>query len=1394
MSDMGKILSQVAKLDGENYTTWSESCMLMLEAYGYDNILTGQGPADKSSETGTRDKCLRAILLMSMNECTRDALKSHNTAPDVWNAAKKKFGTPSRMIVAQLKKEFYGDILEGQGIQLFINKKKELMMKLKNANQDVSTDIVDAVLVGVRHCFESVVENCEQIQGLTLAILEERLLNAEEARSIMANAKLETANRVMASKDLTCQKCGKAGHQVQQCWQNKVCTFCKKVGHLEKRCFQRRNADRAQVAELEDEINTSFHVSTYNRFTRLRNEPEIIADSGASNHMTGKISNFKTYRRMSNRQKIKVANGDLIDVAGKGIKRFPFLIPMHAETLHAPRLGDMTLFSISAAVKGGNLFKFDEHGCTLCDNQGNIVGTGRLKNKVYVMNTTCDQEIAQTASLKSNNKLKLWHYRLGHRNEPDLIRMHNTGIVTGMNIEGAYAKTPCHDCALFKAAKRSFPKVRAEQAHDVFEVFHSDLCGPLPVPSLQGARHFVTYVDSKSKYRVTKLLLQKNHQEEIFKQLQAWSERQVGRKLKMLRADNGGEFLSSSFQRYLSQQGIEFQSTIAGCSAQNGLVERSHYTLLNMARTMLGHANLPGKFWGTAVIYATNILNMLPHPNDHSITPYEMVHKVKPSVKMFKVFGCDAYAMPRKPGNKLSNRSGLMIFVGMADSQKGWKLYDPSTNKTNTFYHVAFHEMSFECCKRLSAQFASDNLSWFDLLANVHDLTKLAADERPTQNDESANIQDVDVEDIRSGIQENVQGGDADVVEEHGNKNSESCQSPPRELRRSGRIRTKPKDFWRVHKDNTGTDNETEALELANAVGIPIDIKACQIDMPNSFEQAMQGPYAEFWRNAASKEFSSLIQQGTWTPATLPQGRKAIGCKWVFKVKAKANGAVDKFKARLVIKGFSQRPGIDYNETFAPVAHQVSLRMILALAAQRSLELRQLDVVGAYLNGTVDEEIYMTLPKEFQKPDEGSVVRLCKALYGLKQAGMVWNRAIDCFLTDELGFHRTVADPCLYTRNHAPDIMLLAIYVDDILIAHNNSSVANGIVTQIAAKFDITDLGQPAKLLGMRIQRDGITGDIVLDQEYYISETMDRFNMRDCNPADTPHGVGHYLTSDMCAVTRDEFNHMKHTPYKELVGSLNYICTMTRPDIATAVGVLCRFAANPGEQHWNAAKRVLRYLSGTRTFGLKYRKSNDGRDDLVGYSDSDWAGDPETRRSTSGFVFIMANGPVSWKSKRQRVVSTSSVEAEYVALYGAVREAAWMRTLLCELGFAPAKATPIFEDNNGCIAISKNRRTDERTKHIDVKYHFTRQKVECGDVSIEPCGTAQMIADSLTKPIDTKKFLWCRQAMGVLQTSTTGDSLRGRVEIDTLPPDAYMRRPNAEHRRLRTPDGVTEME
>jgi transposase InsO family protein len=521
---------------------------------------------------------------------------------------------------------------------------------------------------------------------------------------------------------------------------------------------------------------------------------------------------------------------------------------------------------------------------------------------------------------------------------------------------------------------------------------------------------------------------------------------------------------------------------------------------------------------------------------------------------------------------------------------------------------------------------------------------------------------------------------------------------------------------------------------------------------PRNLKEALMGRERAEWLAACKRELRSLREHGTWELTQLPRGRKAIGTKWVFRRKLEADGTT-RYKARLVAQGFSQREGVDYNETFAPVLHYKTLRVFLALVAVLDLELKHLDVETAFLNAKVKEEIYVRQPEGFEEVDFDLVCKLIKSLYGIKQAPHEWHEDFDQSIIS-LGYRRCQSDTCVYvkiSKNGKPIIHCL--FVDDLFSACDKEDLEEMEADRsaLSRKYKVKDLGDAKLVLGMGVTRNRATKELWLDQEQYLLKLLQRHGMEECRSAASPMEVGHRLRKeeeDGMKKSSERHEYGTREEYRSVVGGLLYAALSTRPDIAYQASVLSRFLTDPHPHHWAAAKRVLRYLRGTAALGLKFGGEAAGADGQSGggvelgpvYCDADWAGDEETRRSTTGFVVMLGGGAVSWQSKRQQTVALSSAEAEYMAAAAATQETVWVRTLLAELGYAQRTPTTLLCDNQAAIAMVSNAVHHSRTKHIDLRHHFIREQATAGSVRVQWVSTTDQAADLLTKPLGRQPF------------------------------------------------------
>jgi len=530
-----------------------------------------------------------------------------------------------------------------------------------------------------------------------------------------------------------------------------------------------------------------------------------------------------------------------------------------------------------------------------------------------------------------------------------------------------------------------------------------------------------------------------------------------------------------------------------------------------------------------------------------------------------------------------------------------------------------------------------------------------------------------------------------------------------------------------------------KAFPATEIAGIPI---------PQTYQQAINDPkYGNRWKAAVLEEIISLMENGTWEEVLRPKDANTVDSKWVFTIKTKPDGTVERFKARLVARGFTQVHGIDYNETFAPTVRMDTLRLFLATVAAEDLECFHYDIKNAFTESPLKEQILLKQP-EGVHVKKGHVLKVLRSLYGLKQAARDWN----LLMKKELlawGFVQSLADPCMFV--HKERKIRILVYVDDVLAAAKEQSQTEWFWKKLSARFNAKNLGEVHKVLGVRVTRDRKHHTIFLDQEQYLRAVLDKFGMSSRKHKDKKIPSADY-TSFRLATDND--TRIDTTEYQQGIGSLMFAMVLTRPDIAFTLGKLSQYMSDPAEHHGYALKNLLRYLRSTVSMKLRYGPGG-AHSQFVIYSDADWASDIVDRKSVSGSTAMFYGGPISWSSKKQRSVATSSCESEYMALSTCCKQGQWIAQVFRDLGFPKyigkdTNKVQMLGDNQGAIALTKNPHLHERSKHIDVCYHFVRDLAEQGKLDVAYVPTADMVADGMTKPLQRVAFERFKNQLGVI--------------------------------------------
>jgi hypothetical protein len=705
-------------------------------------------------------------------------------------------------------------------------------------------------------------------------------------------------------------------------------------------------------------------------------------------------------------------------------------------------------------------------------------------------------------------------------------------------------------------------------------------------------------------------------------------------------------------------------------------------------------------------------LNRSPTLAVKDMTPEEAWSGQKPFVHHFRVFGCLAHVhvhdVQRK---KLDSKSITCVNLGVSEESKAYKVYDPVNDKVFISRDVVFDE-SKGWNWQSNSQNTQEGPSGVDSTSDDEDVitpATAATDDIVVDTDEVGESSD-----------------DDDDAGEMVNNNGETSQGAVQK-----RVRRPP-----GYLEDFVTGSEAEQEEQLHNLAI-----FSSSDDPSTYEEAAK---SEIWRKAMDQEIDSIESNNTWELTALPLGAKTIGVKWIYKTKYNEKGEVEKHKARLVAKGYTQKYGIDYGEVFAPVARWDTIRTILSIAASKKWCVFQLDVKSAFLHGELVEEVYIDKPAGYHKGGSEMVYRLKKALYGLRQAPRAWYSKIESYFCAEK-FEKCTYEPTLFVKNGVRGkILIVSLYVDDLIYTGNDLKMIEEFKESMKGRFAMTDLGKMRYFLGVEVSQN--EKGIFIFQHKYASEILSRFGMKECNKVCSPIVPGCKLVKDENGKASDS------TTYKQMVGCLMYLLA-TRPDIAFSVCLVARYMERPTEIHVAAVKRIMRYLKGSLSFGIWYRSGDVDDLQMIGWTDSDYAGDSDDRKSTSGYVFKLASGAISWSSKKQPIVTLSTTEAEFVAAASSACQAVWLRNVLSHLGCNQKNGSVILCDNSSSIKLSKNPVMHGRCKHIDVRYHFLRDLTRDNVIELRHCSSQDQLADVLTKPLKLESYCRLREGLGVVDLS-----------------------------------------
>jgi len=994
----------------------------------------------------------------------------------------------------------------------------------------------------------------------------------------------------------------------------------------------------------------------------------------------------------------------------------------------------------------------------------------------------------------------VWHDRLGHPGSIMMRKIIESSCGHPLkNLKFLQTNEfSCPACSQGKLIIRPSPSKIQNELPAFLERIHGDICGPIH-PPCGPFRYFMVLIDASTRWSHVCLLSTRNLAfSRLLAQIIRLRAQFPDHSIKTIRLDNAGEFTSQAFNDYCMSIGIKVEHPVAHVHTQNGMAESFIKRLQLIARPLLMKTKLPVSCWGHAILHAASLIRIRP-TNYHKFSPLQLVLGQEPNLSHLRIFGCAVYVPIAPPQRtKMGPQRRVGIYVGY-ESPSIIKYLEPLTGDlfTARFADCHFDESVFPALggenKQLEKQISWKELSLCHMdprtgqselevqkIIHLQNIANQLPDsftdpKRVTKSHIPAENAPVRIEVPEGQV---AQASESTARQKRGRPIGSKDKNPRK--RKGANVQNGPEeqnfdktlDIVEKFPEETQVPENFENDEISInyvvsgqrwnrsqvnvneifAYNIALDIAKEDEDLePKSIDECRRRVDWPKWKDAIEDELKSLERRKVFGPVVqTPMNVKPVGHKWVFVRKRNENNEIVRYKARLVAQGFSQKPGIDYENTYSPVVDAITLRYLISLAIHKSLEMRLMDVVTAYLYGSLDKDIYMKIPEGFKLPEaqkstsrEIYSIKLNRALYGLKQSGRMWYNRLSEYLVKE-GYKNDVICPCVFIKRFESGFTIIAVYVDDLNIIGTLDEMSK-TVDLLKKEFEMKDLGKTKFCLGLQIEH--IANGILIHQSRYIAKVLKRFYMEKAHPLSSP------MVVRSLDEKRDPFRPRENdeellgpeVPYLSAIGALTYLASHTRPDIAFAVNLLARYSSSPTRRHWNGIKHVLRYLRGTMDLGLFY--ANTSKSDLIGYADAGYLSDPHNGRSQTGYLFTFGGTAISWRSTKQTIAATSSNHAEILAIHEASRECVWLRSIIqyvegtCGLHSQKILPTILYEDNTACIhQLKEGYIKGDRTKHISPKFFFTHDLQKNGEIDVQQIRSSDNLADLFTKSLPTKSF------------------------------------------------------
>lgn len=1322
---------KVEKLTDSNWHTWKLRAQPVLVKEGlWKYINLPVNPAERDALLQNRDGDIEAMMTLTLlvsDEMLADVANNLTNACALWGELLRKGTASSAKKQALYLQRLEVEVQKEEGLEDYFSRVMKLCYQVRACGGMLNdVQISGHLLRGLNGDYTTAKLVCqtfrddvEKVKDTLYATEVQRKEDAIHTRNVDRAMAVRTANQKSWNTNSTSNPTTKPKKFQGDCWN------CGKPGHRSSVCRSKgREEDKNDEEKTSDAAGDAPKIKGYMVSAMNSDSKGWIFDSAATEHFTSDKAAFVTYTEV-HQQWAWVAGNKRAQIMGVGTVQITPKVGDRFElknVRYAPEFE--SLISLRRLMKDGNNAWFTKNEVRVFNQWEKIIMTGFFdeSRNFWVLNES-DQLpqafVAKENPAKTRGKTMYdWHRCFGHINS-DYVE--NTEDCTIGMVVSAKPDIFCKPCAVGKATRAAMYLNDKERVP--LEEIQIDFWGPLIVESIEGKTGYMAIVDPASKYHA--IFTGKDRKSLV---ANIWPtidmlERQSNFTVKVIKVDGARELISSEVLKEATRRGIIVQVTTSYTPEQNPAVERSNRFIVEGARTMIDDCHLPYEFWDEAMKTFVYVSNRCFYPS-LGRTPYQALFEKVPFVGHLKPFGALAVVhIPLEKRHKIEPKGWQGIFVGYG--KNGLRVYNPSTRSFVTSKHVKVYEDSF-------------GVDLLDQRTTTAGRELLKERQLPTvylETEDNFEILDEGeswgVDDSSATLDHESSPSADEYVPNEGEELSDEVQ-PERRSTRKKIPTAKASHSWAKHAGAwTNTDDSPRALLTAVSMSA---------DEPTTWKEAMSGPNRRNWLEAAQAEFDSLQRNEVWR--RVKRGSQSlISSKWVFKIKT--NGV---YKARLVARGFTQIEGIDYFETFAPVARTASIRMVLALAARNRLILHQMDVKSAFLYGKIDYEAYMSPPEGIDEEDD-IVYRLEKSIYGLKQAPRIFYEVIEEFFLG-LGLRKSRCDPSVFFDNFNSDdenepgegwSIIVTIYVDDLIIAAKKNSDVQRIKEALNKRFDMTDLGGLKEIVGIEVEQFE-NGSIFIHQRKYIERLLAKLGMEESTTVSTP------LLDGVIPSNQE----VDQRIYLSINGAITWPSLGTRPDLSYTASWLSRANSKPTTSHETQQKRALRYLKATKDFGILYKATDTSPLDC--FADANWAGDLEDRKSTSGHVEKLSGGAVDYGSTKQGPTAGSSVESEFYAAAESVKAVLWLIQWLEEAGVkrSSTRPTTIKMDSQGAMALANNAKITRYTKHIDVRQFFIRDHIEKGDIELQYVPTNENAADILTKALPKFKFEELRRLLGVV--------------------------------------------